>query len=84
VEVIRLITDEAMRTWHGQLVKQLREKKGMKQGELAAAMGMSKQWAHNFECGFIDLRISVALRFSQILDVSPGIFLPETSRKMGN
>lgn len=78
-----MISDEELRAWHGKLVKRLREEKGMKQGELGAAMGMSKQWAHNFEIGGIDLRISVALRFAELLDVSPGIFLPISSQNMG-
>ena len=77
-----LNSDEELRAWHGKLVKRLREQKGMKQGELGAAMGMSKQWAHNFEIGGIDLRISVALRFAELLDVSPGIFLPESTQNI--
>ena len=68
---------------YGKKLKMARLKNGLTQMEVGAKIGKSKQWVSEFERGNIRLNMDVAVQLATALGVSPDIFLPKRSKKIG-
>ena len=68
---------------YGKTLRTQRKKIGITQAELGRMVGKSKQWVSEFERGNIRLNMDIAVQLSAALDVTPDIFLPRRSKKIG-
>ena len=65
----------------GEIVKDLRIKRGMTQAELTAAIGKTQQNVSYIESGKISINHKMILKLCEVLKVAPSFFMPSNTRK---
>lgn len=66
----------------GKVLREVRTRKGLTQKELGLLIGRSKQTISNIEAGAVGMSLKMAVSVAAALKVSPGIFLPISTKKI--
>ena len=66
----------------GNVLREVRRKRGVTQRELGAKIGRTKQTISNIEVGAVGMSLNMAIKVAAALNVNPGIFLPGETIKI--
>jgi Predicted transcriptional regulators len=67
---------------NGQILKELRKKKGLSQKEMAKILGASKTGYVNWELGDYDPKVSVVIKMAKFFGVTIGYLIGEPTNQL--